>query len=119
MQHVWRASSLPLSSSGEYLLTGSSHGCLRIHPLPKPYSLASLQDYWAINMHDNLYGAVTHIAVTSDDQYVLSAGADGNVFVYKAALPTAKQRQPPTVETVVSMFSSQGHPMWLLYCSQG
>ena len=43
-------------------------------------------------MHDNHYGAVTHLVTSFDDRYVLSGGADGNVFVYEAELPTASER---------------------------
>lgn len=80
------------SHSGEYFLTGSSNGCVRIHPLSTPHVLMDLSSHWSLNMHDNLYGAVTSITCTFDDQYVLSGGEDGNVFIYKANLPTASQR---------------------------
>ena len=80
------------SSSGDYLLTGASNGCVRVHPLPHPYSLTSLHSYWALSMHDNHYGAVTQLATTFDGRYVVSAGADGNVFVYSANLPMATNR---------------------------
>ena len=71
------------------MLTGASNGCVRVHALPDPHSLTSLHSYWALSMHDNHYGAVTHLATTFDDRYVVSAGADGNVFVYSAHLPMA------------------------------
>ena len=60
--------------------------------------MASLQNYWAINMHDNHYGAVTRIASSFDDHYVLTGGADGNVFVYTANLPTAMQTEAAEVK---------------------
>ncbi len=89
------------SSSGEYLLAGSANGSVRIHPLSAPFSLSSLEDYWAINMHDNLYGAVTHITASFDDRYVLTGGADGNVFVYTTDLPTAAQREAMAMDVKV------------------
>ena len=70
------------SASGEYLLTGTANGCVRVHPLPAPHSLADLSSYWAL----------TSIATSFDDQYVLSGAADGNVFIYRADLPTAAER---------------------------
>ena len=81
------------SASGEYLLAGASNGSVRVHPLASAYSLSSLQAYWALSMHDNHYGAVTQLATTYDDQYVLSGGADGNIFVYTASLPTAIEKR--------------------------
>ena len=80
------------SASGEYLLTGSSNGCVRLHPLSTPHTLRDLSSYWSVNMHDNHYGAVTCLCSSFDDQYVISGGNDGNLFVYKANLPTAAQR---------------------------
>lgn len=80
------------SSSGEYLLTGASNGCVRVHRLPQPHSITSLQSYWVLAMHDNHYGAVTHLTTTFDDSYVISAGADGNVFVYCANLPMTDKK---------------------------
>ena len=81
------------SSSGEYLLTGTSNGLVRIHPLSAPYSLSTLDSYWALSMHDNHYGAVSHLATTFDDQYLVSGGEDGNVFVYRTNLPSVQEQE--------------------------
>lgn len=70
---------------------------MRVHPLSKPHSLTDLSSYWALNMHDNHYGAVTCLATSFDDQFVLSGGEDGNLFVYKANLPTAAQRKEAAI----------------------
>ena len=66
---------------------------MRIHPLSAPHDLHDLSSYWSLSMHDNHYGAVTCLISTFDDQYVLSGGADGNLFVYQANMPTAAQRE--------------------------
>lgn len=68
-----------------------------MHPLHRPHCLDDLSGYWALNMHDNHYGAVTCLTATFDDQYVLSGGEDGNVFIYKADLPTAAQKAKAAV----------------------
>ncbi len=88
------------SSSGEYLLTGTSNGIVRVHPLSTPYDLSTLDSYWSLSIHDNHYGAVAHIASTFDDAYVVSGGGDGNVFAYKANLPTTEQRERDKVQEV-------------------
>ena len=51
-------------------------------------------------MHDSQGGALTHLCTTYDDCYVVSAGEDGNVFVYSASLPTAEaeERSPEALE---------------------
>ena len=112
-----------ISHSGRYLLTGSSNGVLRVHALPPlPPSLSSpssLGSYWALSMHDNHTGAITHLCSTYDDSYVVSAGADGNVFVYSASLPTAtpNEKSPETLEVGLSthsgMYKSSSFPLSL------
>lgn len=92
-----RADIFLCSASGEYFLTGTSNGCVRLHPLSTPHALNDLSSYWSLNMHDNHYGAVTCLSTTFDDQFVLSGGEDGNLFIYKANLPTATQRAEAVV----------------------
>lgn len=82
----------PHSSSGQYLLAGLGNGSVRIHGLIGAYNLSDLSHFWGINMHDNNYGAVTCMASTFDDKYVLSGGMDGNLFLYQANLSTAAER---------------------------
>ncbi len=89
---------LPLSSSGEYLLTGTSNGCIRIHQLEEPHSLANLTSHWSLAMHDNHYGAVTHLVTSFDDKYVLSGGADGNLFMFEGNFPSAEERAQAALE---------------------
>ena len=89
------------SSSGEYFLTGMSNGCIRIHQLHEPHSLSTLTSHWSLNMHDNHSGAVTHLVTSFDDKYVLSGGADGNLFVFEGTFPTAAQRAQAAIETKV------------------
>ena len=77
-----------------------SNGMVRIHPLSTPYSLCALDSYWALSIHDNHYGAVSHLATSFDDQYVISGGDDGNVFVYQTNLPTIAQREKEKAQKV-------------------
>ena len=77
---------------------------IRIHPLSTPYSLSALDSYWALSMHDNHYGAVSHLATSFDDQYVISGGDDGNVFVYQANLPTIAQREKEKAQKVEVLY---------------
>ena len=74
------------------MLTGASNGCIRIHPLSAPHDITDLSSYWHLNIHDSTSGAVTCLVSTFDDKYVVSGGADGNIFVYQANLPTAEER---------------------------
>ena len=95
------------SLSGDYLFTGTASGVIRIHPLSDNHTISTgqLEHYWALSMHDNHYGAVTHLATSCDDSYLLSGGADGNVFVYQTNLPSvaAPSKEPPAAEITVSV----------------
>lgn len=84
----------PCSSSGHYLLTGLENGYVRVHKLAQPYSLSSLDSYWALSMHDNHSGRITALACSHDDRYLITAGADGNIFVYAANLQAPPVRPP-------------------------
>ena len=103
------------SSSGEYFLTGVSNGCIRIHQLHEPHSLTTLTSHWSLNMHDNHSGAVTHLVTSFDDRYVLSGGADGNLFVFEGNFPTSAQRAEAAMEAkvqstlVIDVLSIQHH----------
>ena len=89
------------SSSGEYFLTGTSNGCIRIHQLHEPHSLTHLTSHWSLSIHDNHNGAVTHLVTSFDDKYVVSGGADGNLFVFEGNFPTAAQRAQAAAEAKV------------------
>ena len=53
-------------------------------------------------MHDNHYGAVTHLVTSFDDKYVLSGGADGNLFVFEGNFPSAEEREQAALEAKAS-----------------
>lgn len=53
-------------------------------------------------MHDNHYGAVTHLVTSFDDKYVLSGGADGNLFVFEGNFPSAEEREQAALEVKAS-----------------
>ena len=57
-------------------------------------------------MHDNHYGAVTHLVTSFDDKYVVSGGADGNMFVFEGNFPTAAQRAEAAAEAKVNAMPS-------------
>lgn len=71
------------SSNQTMMFCGMRNGAIRVYVLNQgDSSLTSLQDYWHFNVHDNNYGCVKGIVVSFDDQYLLTAGADGNIFVF-------------------------------------
>ncbi|XP_063126741.1 cilia- and flagella-associated protein 44 isoform X1 [Rattus norvegicus] len=65
------------------MFCGMKNGAIRTYFLSEndPF-LISLQDYWHFNVHDNNYGSVKSIFPSFDDQYLVTAGEDGNIFVF-------------------------------------
>ncbi|KAM6902317.1 cilia- and flagella-associated protein 44 [Xenentodon cancila] len=75
--------SMTFSSNRQLLLCGMHSGFIRVYPLqPGDHSLTSMQDYWALSIHDNHYGHLRHIRCSHDDLFVLTAGDDGNIFSF-------------------------------------
>lgn len=75
------------------MLCGMYSGFIRVYPLqPDDYSLSSMQAYWALSVHDNQYGHLQHIKWSHDDQFVLTAGDDGNIFSFSLTPPEQLQK---------------------------
>lgn len=45
-------------------------------------NLSSMQGFWVLSVHDNQYGHIQNIRSSYDDQFVLTTGEDGNIFVF-------------------------------------
>ncbi|XP_030622994.1 cilia- and flagella-associated protein 44 [Chanos chanos] len=74
---------LCFNSSRHLLVCGMESGSIRLYPLQPPdYQLSSIQDYWALSIHDNHYGHVRQVRCSYDDQFVLTTGEDGNIFSF-------------------------------------
>lgn len=84
------------------MFTGSSNGIIRVHNIPPSLSTSpsSLDSYWSLAVHDNHIGAITHLSITCDDHYVITAGADGNVFVFSTHLPSVASTNTATSTTL-------------------
>lgn len=81
------------SSNRQLLLCGMHSGFIRVYPLqPGDHSLTSMQAYWALSVHDNQYGHLRHIRCGHDDQFVLTAGDDGNIFSFSLLPPEELQK---------------------------
>ena len=78
----------------QYLLAGSDNGSVEMHKLTDPYSVSGLKEeghgVWSLGTHDNHYGQVSCMSLTHDDQYLLTGGGAGNVFVYKTNFSTSR-----------------------------
>ncbi|XP_072902159.1 cilia- and flagella-associated protein 44 isoform X2 [Hemitrygon akajei] len=75
------------NSEKDLLFCGMEDGALRVYPLkPNDYKLKSMQGFWSLNVHDNDYGHINQICISHNEQFLLTCGADSNIFVF-AILP--------------------------------
>ncbi|XP_052014912.1 cilia- and flagella-associated protein 44 [Apodemus sylvaticus] len=74
---------ITFSNDHTMMFCGMRNGAIRVYVLNEndPF-LVSLKDYWHFNVHDNNYGSIKSIFSSFDDQYLLTAGEDGNIFVF-------------------------------------
>ncbi|XP_077441864.1 cilia- and flagella-associated protein 44-like isoform X2 [Vanacampus margaritifer] len=75
--------SVTFSSNRQLMLCGMHSGSIRAYLLdPDDDALSSMQTYWELSIHDSNYGHLRHICCSHDDQFVLTAGDDGNIFSF-------------------------------------
>ncbi|XP_046281212.1 cilia- and flagella-associated protein 44 isoform X1 [Marmota monax] len=100
------------SFSQTMMFCGMRNGAIRVYILNQNEPLlSSLEDYWHFSIHDNDYGCVKSMVTSFDDRFLITAGADNNIFVFtifseleflkivKAKVPSPKfgiETQPPT-----------------------
>lgn len=89
------------SSNRQLLFCGMHSGSIRVYPLQRgDLSLRSMHAYWTLSLHDNQSGHLKHIRSSYDDQFVLTAGDDGNIFSF-ALLPPEGRRSSRQRRTAV------------------
>lgn len=70
------------SHNKEYLLFAMIDGSIRINRI-NPNDWHDLTNYWSLAMHDNYNGYIPGFSFSYDNEYFLTSGNDGNVFVFK------------------------------------
>ncbi|KAJ8413174.1 hypothetical protein AAFF_G00091700 [Aldrovandia affinis] len=74
---------ISFSSNRKLVLCGMWSGKIRVYPLQTPDpNLSSLDAFWALSVHDNQKGHLRNVRCSYDDQFVLTTGEDGNIFVF-------------------------------------
>uniref|UniRef100_A0A8D2LTQ5 Cilia- and flagella-associated protein 44 n=1 Tax=Varanus komodoensis TaxID=61221 RepID=A0A8D2LTQ5_VARKO len=70
-------------SSGLLMFCGMENGAVRIYPLHhSEFSMDNIAGYWSFSLHDNDYGKIQGICTSFDDRFLVTCGADGNIFTY-------------------------------------
>ncbi|KAI4887997.1 hypothetical protein NFI96_034666, partial [Prochilodus magdalenae] len=68
----------------QLLLCGMQDGSIRAFLLEAgELPPGSMHSYWAFNVHDNQYGSIRQLCFSHDGCFVVSAGADGNIFTFR------------------------------------
>ncbi|XP_069058886.1 cilia- and flagella-associated protein 44 isoform X1 [Pleurodeles waltl] len=71
------------SNNQQLLLCGMENGAVRVYPLEaSDPQLDSLHGYWSLGIHDNQYGHIQAICSSYDNQFLVTCGADGNIFSF-------------------------------------
>ncbi|KAJ8279356.1 hypothetical protein COCON_G00064220 [Conger conger] len=74
---------ISFSSNRKFFLCGMWSGQIKVYPIqPQEPSMMSLDAFWALSVHDNQNGHLCSVRCSYDDQYVLTTGEDGNIFVF-------------------------------------
>lgn len=73
------------SASGNYQLMGTADGVVRVQPTSSPFGSPEGR-YWQACLHDMLDGRVTAVAMSFDESYLLSAAADGTLYLQEAKI---------------------------------
>ncbi|XP_064651335.1 cilia- and flagella-associated protein 44-like isoform X2 [Lineus longissimus] len=76
---------IKFSTSGRQVIMGLENGSVRIQPIePEDMNdLSTIGPHWTLPMHDNQYGHVSSLALSHDNKYLFTVGADGNFFTYQ------------------------------------
>ncbi|XP_012883971.1 PREDICTED: cilia- and flagella-associated protein 44 [Dipodomys ordii] len=65
------------------MFCGMRNGAIRVYVQEqKDFSLKNLKNYWHFSMHDNNYGCVKGLSTSFDDRFLVTVGADSNIFVF-------------------------------------
>ncbi|XP_068925975.1 cilia- and flagella-associated protein 44 [Petaurus breviceps papuanus] len=65
------------------MFCGMQNGQVRVYILKdKSPNLTDMQSYWSYSIHDNDYGHIQALCPSYDDRFVVTCGADGNIFVF-------------------------------------
>lgn len=65
------------------MFCGMQDGAIRVYILSQTdLSLKNMENYWHFNIHDSSYGCIKGISTSFDDRFLVTAGADSNIFVF-------------------------------------
>uniref|UniRef100_A0A671DQ09 Cilia- and flagella-associated protein 44 n=1 Tax=Rhinolophus ferrumequinum TaxID=59479 RepID=A0A671DQ09_RHIFE len=74
---------ITFSVNQDMMFCGMQDGAIRVYILSRnDLSLTNMENYWHFNIHDNNYGCIKGISTSFDDRFLVTTGADSNIFVF-------------------------------------
>ncbi|XP_039698929.1 cilia- and flagella-associated protein 44 isoform X1 [Pteropus medius] len=74
---------ITFSINQDMMFCGMQDGAIRVYILNEnDLSLKNMENYWHFNIHDSTYGCIKGISTSFDDRFLVTAGADSNIFVF-------------------------------------
>nr|XP_020862787.1 cilia- and flagella-associated protein 44 isoform X2 [Phascolarctos cinereus] len=74
---------ISFSLSKFMMFCGMQKGQIRVYILKdQNLQLTDMQSYWSYSIHDNDYGQIQALCPSYDDRFVVTCGADSNIFVF-------------------------------------
>ncbi|XP_036913273.1 cilia- and flagella-associated protein 44 [Sturnira hondurensis] len=74
---------ITFSFNQDMMFCGMQDGAIRVYVLSQnDSSLTSMEHYWHFSIHDNDYGCIKGISTSYDDRFLVTVGADSNIFVF-------------------------------------
>ncbi|XP_029795183.1 cilia- and flagella-associated protein 44 [Suricata suricatta] len=75
--------SITFSINQDLMFCGMQNGAIRVYiQSQNSSSLKDMVNYWHFNLHDTNYGCVKCISTSFDDRFLVTTGADSNIFVF-------------------------------------
>ncbi|XP_064136571.1 cilia- and flagella-associated protein 44 [Loxodonta africana] len=86
--------SITFSLNRIMMFCGMENGAIRVYILSQnDFSLTSMEEYWQFSMHDNDYGHIKNISTSFDDRFLVTGGADSNIFVFNIFSELALEKE--------------------------
>ncbi|KAH0534340.1 hypothetical protein KQX54_003166 [Cotesia glomerata] len=87
----------------KFLILGLKTGAI------KACNLANLSDNWILQIHENPNGKITKILISYDNNYLFSAGCDGNIFSFLTKNKTINFETATKLEFVEEVADIEDH----------
>nr|KAF6473606.1 cilia and flagella associated protein 44 [Rousettus aegyptiacus] len=102
---------ITFSINKDMMFCGMQDGAIRVYILSQTdLSLKNMENYWHFNIHDSSYGCIKGISTSFDDRFLVTAGADSNIFVF-SLFPEVELRKGIKAKVPSARFGIETEPI--------